>query len=269
MKLLSTIFLSLFLASLALAQAPCEPDPMFSDTLGVFPPPIDTTVENPSEGIDVVACIGKPYNFTFTIAIGDSLRIQTFVLPVDSITMSPDTAVTGLPVGLTYDCGFPDCTFLKDTTSCISISGTPDESNTPGEYPLVIAGSFHSGVFNQPTTIPGDFFPGFYTLRLEAADSEACTTSSTEELFAPKMEMSTSPNPTSGFSTLKVDIPTSGVYQYRIYNMLGREVFNAPLRLNVGTSQHEFDFGFLPNGLYLYSLSNEKMQLTKRLIIRK
>lgn len=269
MKLLSTIFLSLFLASLAFAQAPCEPDPMFSDTLGVFPPPIDTTVENPSEGIDLVACIGKPYDFTFTIAIGDSLRVQTFVLPVDSITMSPDTAVAGLPTGLTYSCGSANCIFLKDSTSCISITGTPDESNEPGEYLLTIEGTFHSGFFAQATTIPGDFFPGFYTLKLEAADSEACTTSSTEELFAPKMEMSISPNPTSSFARLKVDVPKSGVYQYRIYNMLGREVFNTPIRLSAGTSQQEFDFGFLPNGLYLYSLSNENMQLTKRLVIRK
>jgi len=269
MKLLSTIFLSFFMASLAFAQIPCEPDPMFTDTLGVFPPPIDTTVENPSEGIDVVACIGKPYEFTFTIAIGDSLRLQTFVLPVDSITMSPDTAVMGLPMGLTYNCGSENCVFLKDTVSCISISGIPDESNTPGEYPLTIAGTFHSGFFSQSTTIPGDFFPGFYTLRLEAADSEACTTSSTDEFISPKMEMSISPNPTSSFARLKVDVPENGVYQYRIYNMLGREVFNTPIRLSAGQSEYEFDFGFLPNGLYLYALSNEKMQLTKRLVIRK
>ncbi|MEM8526777.1 MAG: T9SS type A sorting domain-containing protein [Bacteroidota bacterium] len=269
MKLLSTIFLSLFLVPFVFAQSPCEPDPMFTDTLGVFPPPIDTTVENPSEGIDVIACIGKPYDFTFTIAIGDSLRIQTFVLAVDSITMSPDTAVMGLPAGLTYDCGFPDCTFLRDTTSCISISGVPDESNTPGEYLLTIEGSFHSGFLTQPTTIPGEFFPGFYTLKLEAADSEVCATSNTNKIVTPQLEMSISPNPTSSFARLKVEVPESDVYQYRIFNMLGREVFNAPIRLNVGTSEHEFDFGFLPNGLYLYSLSNENMQLTRRLIIRK
>ena len=270
MKLVYTFLFSLFTLGAVYAQAPCEPDPAFADTLGVFPPPFDTISENPMGGIDKVACVDKPYEFVFTIAIGDSLRIPNLgAFVIDSIELSPDTAITGLPAGLTYECGSPDCIFYRGTNSCVIIKGIPDASNPLGEYPLTITGTFNSGFLSLSETVPGDLFPGTYNLILEANDSEACTTSSVRLVKRSTMEMSISPNPVFGFAKLKMNVPLSGIYEYRIFNMLGKEVFSTPMRLSAGQNQYDLDLSFLNNGLYLYSLSNDRTQITKRLMVRR
>jgi len=270
MKLIYTFLFTIFAISFSVAQSTCVPDETYRDTLGVFPPPFDTLAENPVGGIDKTACIDKPYEFVFTIAIGDSLRVPNIgAFVIDSIVLSPDTAIGGLPEGMTFNCGTENCVFYKGDLNCVSITGVPDPSNPTGDYPLTITGVFHSGVLALEQTVPGDLFPGAYTLRLEESGSEACTTSSLKLVEQVKLDMSIAPNPTKDFARLNLNVPETDTYTYRIYNLLGAEVFSTPMRLSAGINQYELDLSFLDNGLYLYSLNNDKYQLTKRLIIRK
>ncbi|MEM9846455.1 MAG: T9SS type A sorting domain-containing protein [Bacteroidota bacterium] len=271
MKLIYTFLFSIFTLTMASAQSPCMPDPAFADTLGVFPPPFDSISENPVGGIDKVACVDRPYEFVFTISIGDSLRIPNVgVFAVDSIVLKPEDAITGLPAGLDYACGTENCAFYKDSSSCVVITGTPDASNDLGEYQLTITGTFFSGPFLAlEETIPGDLFPGTYSLVLAANNSESCTASSVRLVKREAMEISVVPNPAFGFAKLNMNVPKSGLYEYRVYNMLGRTVLSQSLRLNAGQNQHDLDLSTLSSGLYLYSLNDGQKQVTKRLMIRR
>lgn len=271
MKLIYTILFFCFTLSSAFAQNTCEPDQAFADTLGVFPPPFDTLAENPMGGIDKVACLEEPYEFTFTIAIGDSLRIPGFgAFVIDSIVLSPDTAIAGLPSGLNFECGTPDCVFLRGDLNCVSITGTPDASNALGDYPLTITGTFYSGFLALEQTVPGELFPGSYALRLADPDSEDCTVSSVSLVpKKQKLEMNIVPNPVASYGRLRMNVPESGTYQYRLFNLLGAEVFSTPMRLHAGQNDYDLDLSFLTDGLYIYSLSNGKARVTKRLVIRK
>ncbi|MEM9888115.1 MAG: T9SS type A sorting domain-containing protein [Bacteroidota bacterium] len=270
MKLTYTFIIFLLTFGLASAQAPCMPDPAFADTIGVFPPPFDSIAEDPIGGIEEVACLNRPYEFVFTLSLGDSLRVPGLgAFIIDSIVLRSEDAISGLPSGLNYSCGTENCTFYRDSSGCVVITGTPDASNDLGEYPLTISGTFHSGFLVLEETVPGPLFPGVYSLVLEANDSEACTTSSVRLVKRSGMQMSISPNPVFGTAQLKLNLPASGVYEYRIYNMLGKEVFSKSAQLSAGRHQYDLDLSFLSNGLYLYSLNDGKNQITKRLMVRR
>jgi hypothetical protein len=139
-----------------------------------------------------------------------------------------------------------------------------------GEYPLTITGTFYSGAISLEQSLPGDLFPGSYALRLGASNDPACTTSSVELVrYQEKIEATIAPNPVMSYAKLRVNVPQSGVYQYRLFNMLGAEITNASMRLQAGINEQDLDLSFLADGLYIYSISNGKTQVTKRLMVRK
>lgn len=222
-------------------------------------------------GIDKVACVDKDYEFTFTIAVGDSLDIPGFgAFPIDSIVLSPDTAIGGLPAGLTFECGTPDCIFRQGDLSCVAITGVPSSTNALGDYPLTITGTFFSGAISLAQTLPGDLFPGSYVLRVAASNDPACTASSVELVrYNDKIEATIAPNPVMSYAKLRINAPRSGTYQYRLYNMLGAEIINVPMRLQAGMNEQDLDLSFLSDGLYIYSVNDGKTQVTKRVMIRK
>ncbi len=266
------LFFALAMASMSvMAQnTPCVPDETLQDSIGVFPLPFDE-VTNPEGGITEIACINNPYEFVFTIVIGDTLVVSGSSIVIDSIQFSTDTALVGMPTGLTYECSTPDCKFFRDSIGCLVIKGTPDGSNSPGVYPLSITGTIFSGAIAAELTFPNELIAaGSYDIQLEEANSANCMTSSTLNIWdKSQLDLQFYPNPTTGYGTLNVEAPTTGVYQFRLFNLLGREIFYAPMQLNKGKNQMDMDFSFLADGMYLYNLSNGKSQLTKRLMVKK
>ncbi|NJL76601.1 MAG: T9SS type A sorting domain-containing protein [Saprospiraceae bacterium] len=269
MKYYYLFFAILFLHTSLLAQTPvCMPDSTFRDSIGVFPLPFDS-IESPMGGIREIACIGKPYDFNFTIVIGDTLFINGIPFVLDTLILSTTTAITGLPAGLSYSCNPPNCRFNKDEIGCVNISGTPATTNLPGQYALNITGTLVSGFFRLDRTFPDPLVaPGIYAIEVASPNSEDCTTSSTSKTKAADVNLSIAPNPVQGVGLLKLEVPTSGLYQYRIFNMLGREVVAIPVRLQAGYNELNVDLSFLPNGMYLHSINNKEFQLSKRLMIQ-
>ena len=178
-KIVLLILVLFYFMSVALnAQVPCTPDPVkFRDSAsGVYPRAYQDTV--PWGGIKTPACIGKSYEFVFTLKVGDTVTYNGILIPLDSAVIATTGAITGLPVGISYSCNPPNCVFKKSTVGCIALKGTPTTTNAPGAFKPIISGKFYSttlAFFNPVSvTFPGTLFPGEYILNVYATGDTRC-----------------------------------------------------------------------------------------------
>ncbi len=78
------------------------------------------------------------------------------------------------------------------------------------------------------------------------------------------------PNPFNPTTVIQFSIPAAGKYLLKIYNTLGQEVSTlVNSQLQPGKYNVSFDAGRLASGMYIYSLTGEKTQITKKMILMK
>ncbi len=244
----------------------CLPDPSYQDSMpGVYPLPYDAAT-NPTGGITDSACFNKNYQFVFTAVVGDSLEFGGFVYILDSLKI---TDVTGLPDGFDYACNNSNCTFYQNEAGCAAIFGKATNPDDIGQHNLVIAATIYTGglpiqlSFPNPLLAPGNFY--LYVLE---EDSPNCV------IFASSFEVNSDfesirnmPNPFNGSTTIEVQSRESGDYQLQVADLLGRVVHTRSVQIAEGINSIEFDGSQLPEGLYLYTFSNGKSQVTQKMQI--
>lgn len=267
-KFFSTLFILCLAWSFATAQdVPCMPDPMFQDSVGVFPLPKDE-MTNPDGGITEVACLNQPYEFVFTIVIGDTLFLQGAPFVLDSIRLDTEGAFGGLPSGLDYVCNPPNCTFLKDTSGCVVISGVPDNASDIGDNELTIAGTIFSGVLQVELTFPNPAIaPGSYSIEVADPDDAICTTSSLQSAFAVETTLTIAPNPVTQFANISFQADKREQYQLAVVDLLGRTIHQTIVQTTRGTNNIPLDCTDFHNGYYFLTLENTASHVTKRFVV--
>lgn len=263
------LLILLAFAPVAFLQAQvCEPNPVFTDTTGVFPiPKVDSI---PGSGITECAVIGEPYNFTLTIVVGDSLTLPILGRrPLDKVTV---TNVTGFPAGITYACEPGNCIFEESSNGCAVLTGTALASNAPGDYQLTVFVTikFADPQFPQSVdvTFPGSAAPGEYILRLLATNTEECGLVSSTKTLNEQVSVSISPNPTTGPVQVNINADVAGDFKLRVVDLLGQAVHHQAVAIQTGSNQVSFDGSSLANGLYIVVLENELGAISQKLRIQ-
>jgi hypothetical protein len=269
MRKMILFFLGCSFISALNAQTPvCVPDAKYKDSTGyVYPLPFDATL-NPKGGIDKPACIGKPYDFVFTLRVPDTVALLGSKLRLDSILVHPTTGISGLPAGITYACNPGNCLFKKNTLGCVILRGT---TNAPAAtYKLNFTLKAYVELFGSvDVTYPNaSIAPGEYNLRVLAATDVACRSSSTFDLTE-VASMSAAPNPAALSTLIKIDAAESGNYQFEVTNLVGQSVFTTPLSIQRGINALELNTEDMPNGVYIYTLSKGNKKLSEKLIVNK
>lgn len=78
------------------------------------------------------------------------------------------------------------------------------------------------------------------------------------------------PNPFNPVTTIAFDIHEAGEYTLEIYNTLGQKVKTLVSDYrNAGHHQVQFDASAMSSGIYFYSLKNDKVALTRKLVLLK
>lgn len=78
------------------------------------------------------------------------------------------------------------------------------------------------------------------------------------------------PNPFNPTTSIQFAITNSGKYSLRVFNLLGQEVANLiDSELNPGIHKVSFNGGDLSSGIYLYRLTGNNVNLTKKMILIK
>jgi len=79
------------------------------------------------------------------------------------------------------------------------------------------------------------------------------------------------PNPFNPTTTIKFGLPTQGVVDLRIYDILGREVVTLVNNkaLKAGTHTYEFNASNIASGTYIYRLTTDNNVVTKKMLLLK
>ena len=189
--LLLTLFVPL---TVSFAQN-CEPmDSLPNDQVAIFPLPAGIIPPaNGGIGINQVATIGEPFNYTWTLSIpqnynagGVPTTADSTIILVDSIYFEKDGVRTpGLPDGLSLvfepDQGVIIPTDQNNPTlACFAVTGIPSTDLEPGDYNLFfvisncVSVTGFSGCINSTIPSAEAMLPGLYTLTIEEARVPNC-----------------------------------------------------------------------------------------------
>lgn len=266
MKKIIVLICSICFVAQLQAQDGCMPEQGLTPDQVVVPPPF--TEAEPDGGIYDTACINQPFEFTVTINPPEDFNGAT----IASLNLNPNGAISNLPTGISYTCNPPNCVFVADTVGCVLLSGTPTNVNQIGAHDLVISGLI---VFTSGSVFPISFpnvliAPGNYFLHVKAEGSDNCwePVSGTNDLEN-FVSMTSRPNPFSDWTTIEINSDLSGRYQFAVHDILGRSMHEESIQLTEGRNLIDFDGSNLSEGIYVYSISDGKNVLSKRMIVNR
>jgi len=263
------ILLALFLVAAAtpfFAQD-CEPDPLYADSVGVYPLPFvaGENGEPDTGGIPDTACVGVFYQTNFTIIV------DTFV--INGLEAIPDyleiTEVANLPEGMTYACNPADCTYYPEIPGCASVYGIPADG-TSGNHSLQISGTayFFGGSISYPITFPDpSIAPGEYIINVRELDDENCGEPSSVESPTAINSVAVAPNPFTDFTQISIQAATAGTYDFAVTDLLGRTVNRQTLDVRAGDNSFTFNGSDLAKGIYIYAISQGDKVTSGKLVV--
>lgn len=113
---------------------------------------------------------------------------------------------------------------------------------------------------------------GVTTKSISIAKNPSCRVieSPTEELSQVAMDLNIYPNPSSGSINLSFISAGSEKYIVRIFDLLGKSVYDNSFNAIEGTNELNLDLSYIPKGIYLLYFENENgsMKETSRIIIQ-
>jgi hypothetical protein len=164
---------------------------------------------------------------------------------------------SNLPPGLSYTTTPSTGIYPGGTNGCVEISGTP---TTAGTYNLRAI---------LETTGTYIIFP---IVRQDTVDYYKITISNTSTGLANNKQAifdveQNTPNPFSDITNISFTSPQRNQIDFRVFNLLGKEVYRTMIDANVGRNNFEFDGRDLSPGIYIYSFNQGASSVTKRMII--
>lgn len=234
------LLLTLSIAAAAFSYGQCTPNTDFGDMLfGVAP---DT----------IVNFVSGEVNSMYYQQIDVKIPAEASGFTVDSAQV---LSIEGLPEGLTLECGgtaVSPCTFLPGI-GCAFISGIPTQG---GNFNLTIILQVYAGFIQLPFTYEG------YKIFIEGG------TSGIESNNNLGFKMGNAiPNPAHLSATISVESKQSGMGEFRVFDLVGKEVFLKNVRLNQGSNKITYNTSELPEGVYIYRLDAFGETKTSRLVI--
>ncbi len=256
--------LAFFSASFFCAKAQtCSANTSLPDSVVISPAPF--TPANPGSGITDTACVNAPYEFTFTFNTPATYATPFGDIPINSIDLNTEGAITNLPASMDYVCNPPNCVFQKDSTGCLKIFGTPTADEV-GVYDLGVNVTIRTNLLDLDFTFPNAQFPGNYYLHVQPAGSPNCFVLDANEALAAEIQMKVAPNPFTYQTQLQVTAKNTGNFEFRVSNMMGQAVHTENVRLFEGANTITFNGSSLPEGIYQYSIGNGKGAVSGKMV---
>jgi len=236
---------------------------------GVLPLPYSPS-GNPGGGIRDTACLNTYFQYTFTIKVPETVTLQGVSMPVNNVALHADSAVANLPKGMQYACNPPNCVFPKAGVGCLILYGAPENPTDAKTHTLSIRGTLNSLV-PLPLSFPDStlFAPGNYFLHVRPEGSLSCKTSNTRELAATRLQVRNIPNPFSSETEIEVNSRIRGRFDFRVYDFTGNLILRDPVQLYEGQNLIRFSADDLPNGIYIYTLTDGLNSVSRKMVLHR
>ncbi|MCO6480082.1 MAG: T9SS type A sorting domain-containing protein [Phaeodactylibacter sp.] len=250
-------------------ETTCDPDQSVPDSVVVAPLP--QSPDRPDGGITDTACADEYYKFVFTFNIPATYDTPLGPAPITNVSITPDGAVTNLPASFDYVCNPPNCVFEAETKGCVVLFGTATDAEVMAHDLKVVANVAITGIpLPLELTLPDDLeAESHYYLVVKPAGSANCLMLDTRESFASQFSISNQPNPSSGWTQVTVNAQTGGTFDFVVSDMLGQKLHRERVAILPGENTIDYNGSHLPNGVYLYSLSNGREMVSRKMAINR
>lgn len=207
------------------------------------------------------AIVGIPYSSNIQIRVLTDTLITvgaiTVNATVDSIVV---TGSAGLPPGFNYSCTPSSCHFPGGSNGCIQIQGSAPTSGMAGTYPIrvFIVAYGHAPIVGNaslPDTIDG------YSIIIDHPTGISQVPSNKFEVFQ------NAPNPFRETTEIAFNSPGTDLFTLKVSNLLGKVVYFKSIVAQKGTNKIYFSGKEYEAGIYIYSISNSKNTITRRMIV--
>jgi|GEM_PF-3379377 len=285
-NLLFTLLLFTCFASYSFGQG-CLPNQQFTNLgVGVYPYP-DTVGSNPADSLGIWqdACQGEQYYFRFTVVVPDSINIPGVAggAPIRAnLSNIKVDSITGAPNGIEYLCN-PDvgCNFPDQTNGCAVLHGI---TNDPvGSYPITVHATVDVSALGTNLTLnlkfpdsdstgvlpTGDYIVNVVGAPCNAVNPPPGWTGLMDDGALTFLEVQNQPNPFSNKTNITYGLASRKVTTINVTSIIGELVYTNQMQGVGGINTFEFDGSQLSEGIYLYTLTDGRNTLTKRMIIQR
>ena len=261
MKKILLILISIFTVAASYAQQ-CTPDPQYTiNDIGIYPDSVTNLA---------IGYVGQAYSDIITAVTPadttvDGTAITGFPLgmidvDIDSITILD---VQGLPVNFTYSCNPPSCGFPGGTIACAELYSTSNPTAI-GLYPIAVTTrTYVSGVpvlgfWEQDDVVD------YYYIDIQAATNISQINKINSNTFELKNAY---PNPVHGTTKIQFVIGKQQDLIFKLYDVIGNEIKTLNIQSTRGVNTITLNTEGVAEGVYMYSINNGDLLLTKRLLV--
>lgn len=265
------------------APAICTPDPAINTNVEMIQVLPDTNVSltgTASTAFSLVVTVFTPDTVKYPLP-AQMAAFASFLTsaPGGKVTASIDsikiTGVTGLPAGLTLDCG--SCVVPANQPGCLKISGTLPSTNNL-QYKLVVTGTPHGQLDPAFIAQVDGFAAGMvqpeienntFAQNLSMATYKVNVGTVGIEDFSLQGGLSVDqnmPNPFDGSTTINFNTTIGGTIDFIVTDVLGRQVYDTNINATAGSNTFVFTTD-LANGTYFFSLSDGTNTVTHKMVI--
>jgi hypothetical protein len=227
----------------------CTPDPAVTDPTGngvMIPDSVDA-----QEGVNT--------NVTITFIAPTQVDYNGTFVPLDKIVLK---SIYNIPSWMSYACSPANCTFMAGVKSCALITGTPPI----GSAGIVVDSckiDVYVLIFGISTKVKTDYtYPTALKIYIKPAESSISDLENNDYRV-----LSSKPNPFVNTTKIGCYTTKEQVIKLKVYDVVGKEVYNEELGAGVGENYFNFDGSKLSNGVYVYSVINsDNVVISKKLI---
>lgn len=206
-----------------------------------------------------VGMVGQLYNQVLQIRVPvdttTSLGGIPVTVPITSIQLS---SFTGLPPGLSFFCNPTNCTFPGGSNGCVLITGIPTSAGVFA--PLAVTTTSYT-VFGVPKSRTDSI--SYYRITINQSNVGLNQHTASNKFL---LEQNT-PNPFSDITTINYTIPVKANVEFKMFNIIGKEVLHDVKLADAGQNNFTFDGRDFAPGIYMYSMTYNNETFTKRLVI--
>ena len=202
------------------------------------------------------AVVGTPYASTIFLKTPGSAMYQGIPVTIDSLKIM---SVTGLPTGFSYVCNTPNSSWPGNSFGCILLTGNPAQGQQNTTSPITVNIRIFGVFMGFATSV--DQPNNSYKIIIDAP--QGLSDISTNK-FSLDQNM---PNPFTSETNIDYTVTKNGPVSFKVFNMLGKEVFSTSIRSETGRNTYTFKPVNLGPGIYMYSIGSGSNTLVKRMII--